>query len=282
MRSIFIAVILSSVFWLNLNATEMATIQLQHRLSEEVVSLVRPLLQPNERIVASPNGLILMAEPQRITELSALVKQLDRRSKQFVISVVQSEQLTVEELNAQVEIEVQVPLNNPNDWRGGVSGSLNRSHDDHSIRIRQKLKVLEGHPGFIEAGEEHPVSVIESDGYYSSTRRFGYKKATTGFQVIPRMLGHCRIRLQISPWSVRATSGEYGGHTVQSAETTLEVKLSEWFELGTHHQKQDQQRTELLGNQSRRREQDAQIFLKIDSADDCRSSNQVNTQGRYN
>jgi hypothetical protein len=253
----------------NLNAAELTTIQLKHRLSVEVVSFIKPLLQPNERIVASPNGLILMAEPQRITELSALVNQLDRRSKQFVISVVQSEQLSVDDLNAQVELEAQVPFNNPNDWRGGISGSLNRSHDDHSIRIRQKLKVLEGHPGFIEAGEEHPVTVIESDGYYSSTRRFGYKKTTTGFQVIPRMLGNCHVRLQISPWSVRAASNEYGSHTVQSAETTLEVELGEWFELGTHHQKQDQQRTELLGNQSRRREQNAQIFLKIDSADGC-------------
>ncbi len=269
MRSIFIAVFLLSVFWLNLNATEITTIQLQHRLSEEVVSLVRPLLQPNERLVASPNGLILMAEPQRITEIRSLVEQLDRRSKQFVISVVQSEQLTVEELNAQVDIEAQIPLNNPDNWRGRISGSLNRSHDDHSFRVRQKLKVLEGHPGIIEVGEEHPVAVIERDGYYSSTRRFDYKKATTGFQVIPRMLGNCRIRLQISPWSIRATRGEYGGHTVQSAETTLEVELGEWFELGTHHQKQDQQRTELLGNQSRRQEQNAQIFLKIDSADGC-------------
>jgi len=269
MRSIFIAIILLTVSGQNLNAAEMTTIQLQHRLSEEVVRLVRPLLQPNERIVASPNGLILMAEPQRITELSALVKQLDRRSKQFVISVVQSEQLTVDELNAQVDIEAQVPLNNPNDWRGGISGSLNRSHDDDSIRIRQKLKVLEGHPGFIEVGEESPVTVIERDDYYSSTRRVDYQKATTGFQVIPRMLGNCHVRLQISPWSVRTTRNEYGGHTVQSAETTLEVELDEWFELGTHHQKQDQSRKELLGNYSRRQEQDAQIFLKIDSADGC-------------
>jgi low affinity Fe/Cu permease len=269
MRSIFIVVLLLTVFWQNINATEITTIQLQHRLSEEVVSLVRPLLQPNERIVANSNGLILMAKPQRITEIRSLIEQLDRRSKQFVISVVQSEQLTAEELNAQVDIEAHVPLDKLDNWQGRISGSLNRSHDDHSIRVRQKLKVLEGHSGIIEVGEEHPVSVTERDGYYSSTRRFNYKKATTGFQVIPRMLGNCRIRLQISPWSIRVTSREYGGHTVQSAETTLEVKLGEWFELGAHHQKQDQQRTELLRNQSRRQVQDAQIFLKIDSTDGC-------------
>jgi hypothetical protein len=272
MRINFIVLICLSILWLTVHAAEMETIRLQHRLPDEVAMLVKPLLQPDERIVPSPNGLIVLAEPSRINEIRRLVDQLDRRSVQFVVSVVQSDSLSVEQLNAQIGFEAQLPLNNPRDWRGRVDGVFNHSQTDRSIDTHQTLNVLEGHPAYIEVGEEQPVSIVESDGYYSYTRRLDYRKATTGFQLLPHMLGDCRVRLQISPWSVHATTGRAGNYSVQSAETTLEVALGKWFELGTHHQDEEQRQNQLLGYGSRQRQQQSNVFLKIDTPRGCHTT----------
>lgn len=269
MRSILLIFFCLSLSWLTVDAAKMATIPLQHRLPEEVVKLIKPLLQDDERIVPSPNGLIVMAVPQRISEIRQLVDQLDRRSKQFIVSVVQTDKLTVQQLNTQVGIETRIPLNNPGNWRSRVDGSINHSESDNSIGTHQTIKVLEGHYGFIEVGEDHPVSVIETDAYYAYSRQLGYKKATTGFQLLPRMLGNCRVRLLISPWSVNQISDRDSNYARQSAETSMEVDLGEWFELGSHQQDEQRRQNELLGYQSKERQQQSKILLKVDITDGC-------------
>ena len=269
MRTILLIFMCLSLSWMTDGAAEMVTINLQHRLPEEVVKLIKPMLQAGERMIPSPNGLIVMAESQRVNEIRQLVEQLDRRSKQFVVSVVQKNKLTVQQLNAEVGIESRIPLNYPGNWRGRVDGRINQSESDETIGTRQTINVLEGHYGFIEVGEDYPVSVIETDGYYSYSRQLGYKKATTGFQLLPRLLGNCRVRLLISPWSVNQAPGRAGSYARRSAETSLEVALGEWFELGSHHQDEQQRQNQLLGYRSKDRLQQSKILVKIDSSDGC-------------
>ncbi len=271
MRSILLVLFCLSPTWLTVNATEMTTIYMQHRLPEEVVKLIKPLLHADERVVPSPKGLIVMAEPQRIGEIRQLVNQLDRPSKQFIVSVVQTGKLSAQQLNTQTGFEARIPVNNPGHWKGRVRGNINHSETENSIGTRQTIKVLEGHFGFFEVGEDQPVSVIESDGYYSYSRKLGYKKATTGFQILPRMLGDCRVRLLISPWSVNQRSSSDGSYARQSAETSLEIALGEWFELGAHRQDQQQRQNNQLGYQSRGRQQQTKILIKIDSTNGCRT-----------
>ncbi|HFD12551.1 MAG TPA: hypothetical protein ENJ32_08805 [Crenotrichaceae bacterium] len=269
MRSTLLVVALLLVTLPVLYAAEMVTIRLQNRLPEDVASLLKPLLQPDERIVVAPDGLIVMAEPQRIGEIRRLVKQLDQRATQFVVSVVQSNTLTAEQLNTQVGLEARVPLKSPGHWQGRVYGGISHSDIHRGMDTRQTIRVLEGHSGFIEVGEEQPVSVIESDGYFSYTQQLGYRQATTGFQLLPRMLGGCRVLLQISPWSVHAMNDRSADYRVQSAETTLEVALGKWFELGSHQQDEQQSQNQLLGYQSRQRQQHSRILLKVDAGNTC-------------
>lgn len=264
---IFILISLSATH-LVLYAADMVTVHLQHRLPEEIAELIQPLLYPEEKIVPSPNGLIVMAKPQRIREIHHLVDQLDQPYRQLTVSVIQDDKVSAEQLNAQIDIDARRQLNHPHDLHGRISGSINRSESNHSIGIQQTLNVLEGHPGFIEVGENQPVSVIESNSIYSYTRRHGYRKATTGFQLLPRLLGKCQVQVQISPWSIRATNRN-GSYSMESAETTLVVKLGQWFELGSHNLDEKQRQNQLLGYQSGNRQQLSSIFLKIDTVDDC-------------
>ncbi len=207
--------------------TVMKVISLQHRSAEEVQSMIKPLLNPQERLIGQINTLIIKASPQRQQEIQDIIQQLDTPLTNLTITVLQSTLLTADELNAQASIHVNID----HTTRGYVDGHFADTRRLKQQKNTQLIRTLEGHPAFIKTGALHPVQSIEyrASPYGKSIRRTTqHIEATTGFKVIPRLSG-TRVTLQVSPWS--GTLQTNNTLQLSSADTTLHTELGKWVEI---------------------------------------------------
>jgi len=242
-----------------------AVIPVDHRLPEEMVTILTPLLEPGEAVVATPSGLVVKAPAVRIGEIRQLVGKLDRPLKQLTITVLQSAELTLDELNAGASVSVQAPSGQP--IRGRAH--LYRSFSDSLEGARQRLKTLEGKPAYIVVGEERPVPVIGVYGYPPVvTGGIDYRPVTRGFKVVPRMAG-CRIRLTLSPWSRRMHGMGDGGTDVRAAGTTVEVEPGRWVELGAVSDDLDASGAAGWGYDSTTERRRSRIFVRVEVPGGC-------------
>jgi len=240
-------------------------IEVRHRLPGEVAALVRPLLEPGEVVVPVPSGLLVKASAGRLEEIRKLVKTLDRRLRQMTITVVQSDVLTLDELNAKANLSLHLPSERPIHGRAHVY----RSQSDKAGGSRQRLKTLEGQAAYILIGEERPVPVIGLYGYPPvAIGGIDYKPVTRGFKVIPRMVG-CRVRLSIAPWSRKMSHLGGGRVDVQAAESTLEVEPGQWIELGATSGDLDETREPLFGYDYTTERRHSRIFVRVDVDRGC-------------
>ncbi len=237
--------------WLTVVWAETAILPLRHRLPQEVVQVIAPVLAEGERLVAVPEGIWVQASPERIEEIYSLVAALDKRSARLVVTVLQTDRLSLEELNAQAQAKIY------------------ETRSQRILGVEQRLLTLAGQPAFIAVGQELPVPKI-----HLCPQAIGgieYLPATTGFQITPRLIG-CRIRLEIAPWS-RRPGGLAGELSVQVAKTTLEAELGRWVELGTSGLDEDLISTEIPAHRYQTQARRLHLFVKVEVPEGCEGEN---------
>ena len=244
-------------------------IELSGRPAEEIANIVRPLLDRDETVVSHRSKLIFKINPSKIGEIRQLVAQLDVSPHRLMISVLQGKDLSVDELNARARINVNIG----NRDRGGNSvrarGHFSQTESDSTFGVTQKVQTLEGTPAIIKVGEEYPVPNYSTHQYGNQTVISGgleYREATTGFSVIPRLVGG-EVNLEISPWSDRRSHLGNGSVDVQSARTTVRVLLGEWVELGGVTETESFEQRSALSRSYRKRNQKDRIFVMVEDLD---------------
>ena len=248
-------------------AADMVTVPLRYRLPDNVVSIIQPLLEPDERVVASPDGLIVMAESERINALRELIEQLDTRPVQYVVTVLQSDTLTAERLNLQGGLDARLPVDSRSTGSIRINGRIAHEDSVQDNALRQTLNILEGHAAVIEIGTQRPVPGYRTNRYYPESATF--RSVTSGFEVVPRRLGDCRVRLQVSPWSMQDGNRLDDVYHVQSAQTVIEVKHGEWFELARSNVDRNREQTRVFGYRDHSSQRRSRVLLKIDADQDC-------------
>lgn len=211
----------------------MQVIPLKNRPASELQSLISPLLENSERIVASHSSLIIRATPSRQKELVNLIEQLDTRLSNLSITVIQSKTQTAHALNSSATIELGFPANKPSSisakTRGRFASTVGLNNSDN----QQKIQTLDGKPAYIKTGKIHPIentSINYSEYRYpiisSNTQLI---EASTGFLVIPRLSGN-QVTIEVTPWSDKMNKN--GVLSSQSGHTTMQVNLGQWVEIG--------------------------------------------------
>lgn len=212
---ILITLLNNSVFAEN-NIIEV--IPLANRPASELIPLLAPLLGNNTQLIDNGSNLLLKTTPDRLAEINALVKQLDARQSNLVITVIQSRQTNADELNA--------PLTDSSTSGGNILGHVYQTQDKDRDQNTQTIRTLDGIPAHIKAGNIYPRQNFSGYGYPTTT---DYTEATTGFEVIPRLVGQ-QVTLSVSPWSDKMNGqGQIGS---QNSQSTIRINLGEWVELG--------------------------------------------------
>lgn len=253
-------------------ADEMATLPLHHRQADEVVELLRPLLEPGEVIVPNRFSLIVRASPQRIAEIRELLRQLDKRPHRLIIHVRQSGVTSAEELNAAARAQGRIDAGDFSDSRVRIQGQIRRGDTRESEDSTQQIQTLEGSPARIALGISRavpaPSSVfITRGGRAVVAPGLQYQDLTTGFAVLPRLTGAGEAQLEISPWSDTADPRYLGGVRTREAMTSVQVRLGEWVEIGGQTTGQTGEQDQLLGHAYRTSRENVGILLMVEDLD---------------
>lgn len=211
----------------------MEVIKIYNRPAEDLRPLLSPLLENGEQVIANGDSLIVKTEPERLQAITNLIRKLDSPLNNLLITVIQSRDLTADQLNAGVNFDIQVPINRPDHPRGYAQGYYNQFQGRQQNQNTQTIRTLEGVPAHIRAGNVVPITNYQvypdAYGYPYESRSTQLVEATTGFAVTPRLVGQ-QVELEVAPWSDRFNNQGY--IETQSANTIIRAHLGEWVDLG--------------------------------------------------
>lgn len=229
-------------------ASSIITIQLSNRPAEEIIPIIKPMLETGEAISGQGFKIFLRSSAQTRAQVQEMIDALDVAAKLLQISVFQGDSRSLEALGIDGGIRVEsgdtsieIGNNNKSKSASSITYSTNRgSASINSTGTRTRLqdnpihqvRVSEGSEAFIETGKQIPYF---SGAHWSGRKSFSggieYKNVTTGFYVLPRVQGD-NVMLQVSPFknSMRNSSG--GSIDTQSANTTIRGRIGEWLLIG--------------------------------------------------
>lgn len=231
-------------------APEVRVIPLKHRLAEEVVPVLRPLLAPGESVNSMDNRLIVRAAPTTQALIDKTLSEIDTERRNLRISVRHAGQNESVQDRQGISGHVQtgntrIAVSSGGQDRGGISVSGAGANSALQVRAErigsrsqtnstQNLTVMDGGRAFLRVGESIPdvqQFLVWVGNRPAITTGVQYRDVTTGFDVEPRIIGE-RILLRVSPRL--AFRADHGVETVNFEElhTQLTVVPGEWVDLG--------------------------------------------------
>jgi type II secretory pathway component GspD/PulD (secretin) len=191
------------------NALEI--IALRHRTAEQAIPALQPLLEPGATLSGQGTQLFVRASPGNLAELRRALDAIDRPQKRLLISVRFDAALDAASRGIDVSDRIR------------AQDSRTRAEE----RVDQRVQALDGARAMILTGESRPVrqrQFIQTPAGVISQEVTVVQEATSGFEVIPRLVGD-RVEVEIA--QQRATAA-----TSQRSGTVASGRVGEWFELG--------------------------------------------------
>jgi type II secretory pathway component GspD/PulD (secretin) len=195
------------------NALEIIT--LRHRTADQVLPVLRPLLEPGATLSGQGNQLIVRTSPANLGDLRLALEALDRPARRLQISVRFDQSRDA----AMGRVEAGGSVGNRG-TRIEIRAEETRSHS--AERVDQRVQVLEGGRALIYSGRSRPVRQrIHTPGGVVSQEVTILHDQATGFEVVPRVSGR----------SVQLDIAGQGG--AQYTATTVRADLGQWIHLGS-------------------------------------------------
>lgn len=258
-------------------------IPLKHRLVDDIVPILRPLLVPGGTITGMNNQLIIKSTPGNIAELKNVLEQIDHTPRKLMITVRQDAGFSADNREQSVTGSYRsgdVTIANRDGPRHGegliISG---RDEDGNIIRYRLqnsennrdeqhafRVQTVEGAPAFIQVGQSVPIRNrtrhYTPHGVYE-TETHEYYDASSGFYVLPRLSGD-KVTLLAAPRLTRQAPGKHPVFDVQDVRTTASGKLGEWISLGGINQEFNESERELLSSSDSRGSRTGAVWIRVD------------------
>jgi hypothetical protein len=200
-------------------------IPLKHRTVDQVLPVLRPLLDPGATLSGQSGQLFVRTSPENLAELRQALEAIDRPSRRLQILVRFDDALE----SSSRDVAASGTISN----RGSrVELRAQEAQAGATERIDQRVQIVEGGTAWITTGQSRTLpqrQLIRTPGGVVSQETFVVQEATTGFAVSPRLSGST-VHLDISPQREALA----GGGTVQSRRiaTSASGRLGEWFEIG--------------------------------------------------
>jgi hypothetical protein len=200
-----VAALLGAVAFPGSGQQALEIIPLRHRTVEQVLPVLRPLLEPGATLTGQRGQLIVRTSPDNLAHLRQALAAIDRPLRRLQISV------RFQEATRSEDQEIAA---------GGRIGHRGARIDVYARdaqgagaeRVDQRIQVLEGGRAHIMAGQTTPLPG-------------GVWDTGTGFEAVPRLAGDT-VLLDIAPQK-QSLEGQ------QRMATTVSARLGEWFEVGT-------------------------------------------------
>ena len=220
-------------------AQELQVILLRHRLAEQVLPALQPLVEPGGTITGMDSMLFVRTSPANFEQLRQAVAALDRQLRQLRITVGQGTVETISDSAVRGSAtvgsgDVQVGVNRPPVGETGAAVTARQATQRANLRNLSSVAALEGTETFIAIGQSAPVTTTQvTPGWAGRTvQTTEYRDANTGFYATPRVSGDV-VTLDLSPTQQRF-SGPPSDRRVATAGITTQVsgRLGEWIRVG--------------------------------------------------
>jgi hypothetical protein len=208
MSRLLLTVLLTCLATFALAQYRLEIVPLRHRTVDQVLPVLRPLLEPGGTLSGHANQLFVRASPANVAELRRVLETIDRPARRLQVLV----RFDTAGEDARREIGASGTISN----RGSrVEVRAEDRHGRSDERVDQRLMVMDGGRAVIGTGISTPL-----------------RERTTGFEVMPRVSGQT-VHVDIAPQREAAIAPMRDpGTNFQRASTTVSARLGEWFEVG--------------------------------------------------
>jgi len=212
---------------LSLSQGQMEIIPLKHRMAEDIVPLLKPLLAPGGTLTGMNNRLIVRTSDANLEQIRQALAAIDTPPRRLMISLKQDNDRAAESAAGGASGEVR---RGDDVIRGSAFSTRGRAED----RVTQQVQTVEGRQAFIQVGYSFPLPLHEMVvGPYGAVASSSvvYRDLSTGFYARPNVIGD-RVTIEISPQQESLSSTTHGAVQSQRLSTTVSGRLGEWIELG--------------------------------------------------
>jgi type II secretory pathway component GspD/PulD (secretin) len=252
-------------------ADEVEVIQLRYRTAEQVIPILRPLVEPGGAVSGMQNTLVIRASRANIGQLKQVLETLDRTPRRLLISVRNDASGSFERRGAAVSGTVasgdaRVGVNEAPRRESGVTISAQESSGTREASVASQVQALEGSPAFIAIGQSVPVQstvVTPTPGGTIVQRTTGFQNTGSGVYVIPRVSGD-RVFLDITQGTSSPGRQAPGAANYQQLSTTASGRLGEWFPLGGIEQSAARSQSGILYGAAGTRAASSSVWVKVD------------------
>lgn len=267
---------------------ELEVIQLHHRSAEELLPVIRPLLDPGDVANGMSYQLILRTSPRHLEEVRELLHRLDVAARSLKVTVMQdvddetAARLTrvSGDVGLSRDARVRIPAGGNNDGlnielgqgRDRINANIVSTRSLEHDRKTQQLRVLEGNRALVKSGQSVPVPqrrVIQRWWGTEVIDSTEYRQVDSGFYVIPRVSGE-RVTLEISTQndSLSASgSASYPVAHMQRTASTVSGYLGEWIALGGIDQQRESDAGSLSGSATGQSQSRRGVLVKVELID---------------
>ncbi len=225
-------------------------IQLRHRTADQVIPILRPLVEPGGSLTGQSNQLIVRVGPRNLADLRAALEAIDRPARRLAISVRFDEAGSAEGSG--------VALN-----QSGVR--IVDSRGGGTERIDQRIQVIDGGRATIASGQSRPQQqrqVIRTPSGVVVQDSTTIQELATGIEVVPRIVGQS-VQLEVAPQ--RETAGALPGSAqVQRVATVVSAPFGQWVEIGGTDASGARDARGIVSSSQARAAQSRRILVKVD------------------
>jgi len=227
-------------------------IPLRHRTADEVLPMLRTLLEPGGTLSAHGHQLFVRASPANVAELRRVLQSVDRPARRLQISVRFDDALEASSRSLEAGGRID-PGGARVEVRAGEGAAA------ASERVDQRVQVLEGGRATIHTGRSRGVpqrQLIQTPAGVVAQETIVIQERATGFEVIPRMAGD-GVQLEIAPL-------RESGDRFQRVSTTVHAPLGQWIEIGGAAGSEARERQGILSSERSAATESRRVWLKVE------------------
>lgn len=240
---------------------ELELIQLQHRTVDQIVPVLRPLVEPGGSVSGMNDQIILRASRRNIAQIREVLATLDTPPRNLIIRV--SNDISQEDGREGAALSGRIEIGPNSNTR--IRGQAYDTVRSGSQNTRQHIQVMEGGSGYLMVGRSVPVpfrQVMVGPGGAVVSENLVYRDIGSGLMVTPRLTGD-RVTLEISPQHDQER-GRQGSVDIQRLSTTVSGRIGEWIELGGSSQEENGRERGYSSYANTRGRDSRSVWLKVE------------------
>lgn len=256
-------------------------IPLRHRSAEQVIPVLRPLMEAGGVLSGQGYQLIVRTSPGNLADIRSALASIDTPQRRLVVSV----RFDGSEAAAGGGIEAQGALRaggmtlgnrhfanerSQSGSRSKVEVHVSSNRVRTNERVDQRVQVLEGGRAFIATGQSRPLTqrqVFSGPGGTRIQETTVMQTAETGFAVVPRLSGET-VFLEIEPQrETFETRGPGAPDALRSQQVSSRVsgRLGEWIELGSALESAARSDTGVLSSREAGSSAARRVWVKVEA-----------------